>query len=74
MKYTDLEFWKEARSLVKIIYDITKTFLELKKFGLASKIQRAVISVPSNITEGCGREGKKDSIRFFILPEVLFMN
>ena len=68
MKYTDLEVWKEARLLVKIIYDCTKTFPEIEKFGLTSQIQRAVISVPSNIAEGCGREGKKDSIRFFYIP------
>lgn len=65
MKYTDLEVWKEARSLVKIIYHITNKFPDSEKFGLISQIQRAAISIPSNIAEGCGRESKKDSIRFF---------
>jgi four helix bundle protein len=74
MKYTDLEVWKEARLLVKIIYEITKHFPESEKFGLTSQIQRAVISIPSNIAEGCGRDSKKDSIRFFILPAGHFMS
>jgi four helix bundle protein len=67
MKYTDLEVWKEARSLVKIVYNITFKFPDSEKFGLISQIQRAAISIPSNIAEGCGREGKKDSIRFFYI-------
>ena len=65
MKYTDLEVRKESRLLVKIIYHITYKFPDSEKFGLISQIQRAAISIPSNIAEGCGREGKKDSIRFF---------
>ncbi|MDA9554684.1 four helix bundle protein [Pelobium sp.] len=67
MKYTELEVWKEARALVKTIYDITQKFPASEKFGLTSQIQRAAISIPSNIAEGCGREGKKDSIRFFYI-------
>lgn len=67
MNYTELEVWKEARTLVKIIYQLTKSFPESEKFALTSQIQRAVISVPSNIAEGCGRESRKDSIRFFYI-------
>jgi four helix bundle protein len=67
MNYTDLEVWKEARYLVKVIYEMTRLFPVSEKFGLISQIQRAAISIPSNIAEGCGRETQKDSIRFFYI-------
>jgi four helix bundle protein len=67
MNYTDLEVWKEARYLVKVIYEMTRQFPDSEKFGLISQIQRAAISIPSNIAEGCGRDIKKDSIRFFYI-------
>lgn len=67
MNYTDLEVWKEARYLVKVIYEMTRLFPDSEKFGLISQIQRAAISIPSNIAEGCGRETQKDSIRFFYI-------
>lgn len=67
MNYTELEVWKEARALVKVVYKLTHNFPDTEKFTLSSQIQRAVISIPSNIAEGCGRESRKDSIRFFYI-------
>lgn len=50
--YTDLEVWQESRKLVNHIY------------GLTNQIRRAVVSVSSNIAEGCGRQSAKDTINF----------
>ncbi len=36
-------------------------------FGLQSQMKRAVISIPSNIAEGCGRNHRKDSLQFFFI-------
>ena len=65
MNYIELEVWKEARSLVKTIYEITKSFPTEELYGLTSQIRRCSISIPSNIAEGCGRKTSKESIHFF---------
>lgn len=67
MSYRELDVWKQARVLVKGIYDLTKKFPKEEQFGLTSQIRRAAISVPSNIAEGCGRNHSKDSIQFFFI-------
>ncbi len=65
--YIDLDVWKEARALSKQVYVATASFPNEEKFGLTSQIRRAVVSVPSNIAEGCGRNYPKDSIQFFYI-------
>jgi len=64
MEYVDLEVWKEARSLVGSVYLITKNFPKQELYGLTSQMQRAAVSIPSNIAEGCGRKTPLDTIRF----------
>ena len=67
--YTELNVWKEARVLVKEIYQLSSTFPSDEKFGLTSQIRRAVVSVPSNIAEGIGRNHAKDSIQFLYIAK-----
>ncbi len=50
--------------LVVFTYQITACFPKEEKYGLISQIQRAAISIPSNIDEGCGRVSDKDFQRF----------
>ena len=50
--------------LVKKVYDLVKEFPKEELFGLTSQARRAVVSVPSNIAEGCGRQYKKDTRQF----------
>lgn len=50
--------------LVALVYGVTDTFPREELFGLTSQIRRAVVSIPSNIAEGQGRDSTKDSIRF----------
>jgi four helix bundle protein len=59
-----LEVWKLGMNLVKEIYFITKKFPSKEKFCLTSKIRRAAISVPLNITEGSAKRTKKDFASF----------
>jgi four helix bundle protein len=56
MKYGDLRVWQDAMNLVTEVYRMIKLFPSEEKFGLASQIQRAAVSVPSNIAEGHGRK------------------
>ncbi len=62
--YKNLEAWKLAMKIVKEIYVLTKLFPKDELFALTSQIKRAVISIPSNIAEGIGRNYKKDTIQF----------
>ena len=53
--YRDLRVWQKGTLLAKEIYRLTKGFPRSERFGLTSQIQRAAISVPSNIAEGQSR-------------------
>ena len=65
--YKELEIWKLGVKFCPKIYLTTNTFPKEEKFGLVSQLNRAVVSVPSNIAEGCGRNYPKDSIQFFFI-------
>ncbi len=65
MRYLDLDVWKEARILVKMIYEAVILFPKEELFGLQSQIKRSAVSIPSNIAEGCGRHSRKESLQFF---------
>lgn len=67
MIFTDLEAWKEARLLVKMVYTCLSPFPKDEIYGLQSQIKRSAISIPSNIAEGCGRSHPKDIVRFFFI-------
>ena len=52
-KYTELDFWKQARELVSHVYELAASYPKSEQFGIISQIRRCVVSVPSNIAEGC---------------------
>ena len=54
--YRDLEVWQMGRDLVVLCYRLCDRMPDSEKFGLISQIQRASVSVPSNIAEGAGRK------------------
>lgn len=62
--FKDLVVWKKARELVASIYKLTALFPREEAYGLTSQIRRCVVSVPSNIAEGIGRQYKKETIHF----------
>jgi four helix bundle protein len=55
MKFEDLEAWQRARALVSDIYQLTREEILRMDFGLTGQIQRAAVSVMSNIAEGFER-------------------
>lgn len=54
--YQDLLVWQRSMDLVERIYQLTSNFPRSELWGLTSQMRRAVISVPSNIAEGYGRQ------------------
>ena len=63
--FEDIIAWKNAHSLVILVYRITKTFPDYERFGLCSQFQRAAVSIPANIAEGYKKLSKADKLRFF---------
>ncbi|MEI6702263.1 MAG: four helix bundle protein [Deltaproteobacteria bacterium] len=62
--HKDLDVWKKAMGLARLVYDETRKFPASEAYGLTSQMRRAAVSVPSNIAEGAARGGSKEFIRF----------
>ncbi|MFH1630183.1 MAG: four helix bundle protein [Pseudomonadota bacterium] len=60
-KFEDLEVWKEGMRIVVKIY---LSLNVCRDFGLRDQMQRAAVSIPSNIAEGYERNTNKDFIHF----------
>jgi four helix bundle protein len=67
--FEDIDMWKKARELVKIIYQITKNKKFSKDFSLTDQIRRAAISVMSNIAEGFERGSNTEFIQFLYIAK-----
>ena len=65
--HKDLKVWQESMSLVIDIYNSTKTFLKEEVYALSRQMKRSAVSIPSNITEGAGRQSNAEFIRFLSL-------
>ena len=60
-RFEDLEVWKESMALCRNLYYSLK---DSKDWFLRDQINRACLSIPSNIAEGQERDSKKEFIRF----------
>ncbi|MBO7490694.1 MAG: four helix bundle protein [Bacteroidales bacterium] len=62
--FREYPVWKDAVKLATFIYKTTGDMPWFEKKGLCDQMQRAVVSISSNIAEGCGRESDKDFVHF----------
>ena len=62
--FRDLIVWKRAMELVEAAYAIIRRLPREENYALSDQIRRSVISIPSNIAEGYGRNGSKEYTRF----------
>ncbi len=62
--FEKLEVYQDARIYVRQVYLLTATFSEKEKYGLCSQLQRAAVSIVSNIVEGTSRASNKEKERF----------
>jgi four helix bundle protein len=64
--FEDLLIWKESMRLSVEIYQL---FKECRDFGFKDQIQRASVSVPSNIAEGFERQTDKEFVQFLFIAK-----
>ncbi|MFN5443344.1 MAG: four helix bundle protein [Crocinitomicaceae bacterium] len=62
--YKDLLIWQKGIELTEKVYLLVKSFPSEEIYSLTSQIKRCVISIPSNISEGYGRNSTKNYIQF----------
>lgn len=58
------EIWQKGHQLTLDVYKHTSDFPSEEKFGITSQIRRSAASIPTNISEGCGRESDKEFNQF----------
>ena len=68
-QFEDLICWQRARELTKYIYKICRTADMSRDRGLCDQIQRASVSVMSNIAEGFERGTKQELINYFYIAK-----
>jgi four helix bundle protein len=64
--FEDLEVYKAALEFRKKMYGVARRLPDFEKFGLASQIRRAAVSLTNNMAEGHGRYHFADQVRFFL--------
>lgn len=62
--YKELIVWQKSMEFVDWVYAMLKTFPREENYRLCDQLARAVVSIPSNIAEGNGRNSKSDFARF----------
>ena len=62
--FKDLQVWQRGFALTKVVYQLTEQFPKSQQYILASQMQRAAVSIPSNIAEGFNRKTTKEYKHF----------
>ena len=63
-QFKELKVWQKGRELVTGIYKATQKSPKDGLFGMTSQMRRAAVSIPANISEGCGRNSDKELNRY----------
>lgn len=64
-KFEKLEVWKKSVALYEKVSEISNSIDQREQFSFGEQIRRAALSISTNIAEGTGREGDKESKYFF---------
>jgi four helix bundle protein len=64
--YKDLDAWKLAMDFVVAVYQLTRRFPREETYGLTSQLRRAVVAIPSNVSEG-HRQGGRVFLRHVVI-------
>ena len=63
--FRNLNVYIKAKELVTRVYELLRKFPREEQYALCDQLRRAIISVPSNIAEGSGRQTEKDQAHFY---------
>jgi four helix bundle protein len=63
--FRSLKVWEKAHALTLAIYKSTEQFPKAELYSLTNQIQRAAVSIPANIAEGCGKDSDAELKRYF---------
>ena len=66
LRFEELEVWQDAMRLCKKVYAALK---DCRDYGLKEQMQRAAVSIPSNIAEGYERKGSKETLQFLYIAK-----
>ncbi len=67
--YKELIVWQKSMDLVESVYTLTKLLPSDERFSLTDQMHRAVVSIPSNIAEGHGRQTEKEYKQFLSIAK-----
>ena len=62
--YKELKVWQKAMDLTVEVYKLVKLLPKEETYAMSDQMRRAVVSIPSNIAEGQGRNSDKEFIQF----------
>ena len=65
-RFEEMKVWQDSREFTNSVYKLTAIALFKRDFGLKDQIQRASVSVMSNIAEGYERDNARDFVRFLL--------
>jgi four helix bundle protein len=63
-KFEELKIWQKAMDITEKCYRASENFPKEEKYGLTSQLRRSAVSIPSNISEGAGRNTNGDFKQF----------
>lgn len=62
--FKELKVWQKGLDIAVKSFKLTESFPREERFGLSAQINKAAVSIPSNIAEGSSRSSEKDYKRF----------
>ena len=68
-RFEDIEAWQLGRELTRRVYDVTRDGRFSRDYGLRDQIQRAAVSVTSNVAEGFERGSQREFVRFLLIAK-----
>lgn len=71
--YRKLNAYQYGLDLVKTVYEMAAMFSKEEKYALGDQLRRAVVSVPSNLVEGIGRDSDKEKVHFISMAYTSLM-
>jgi len=66
-EFKNLDVWNRVIKIAKKIYEVVENFPKKEEWALSSQMRRAVVSISSNVAEGCGRRTNKDTVQFLYI-------